>query len=190
MKTRRQFGKWVLKGGLLIPFIAPAVARSATILIHGPRINSAVPQYYYPFSFDSTSFTSSQSGIVGYHVGAPVIAGATGTCTKIGCRLQDIDSITNFIVCLYSNAGALLAGTTGATDGSFAAKWYDVTISQAVVASTTYRILFSVDDNDTLEYGAAGQDGYYTEDDYSGTCVSSPTFNADTGFCHSVRLFV
>ncbi len=40
--NRRAFGKWVLKGGLLVPFSAPVMARAASILIPGPAISGAV----------------------------------------------------------------------------------------------------------------------------------------------------
>jgi hypothetical protein len=148
--TRRQFGRWVLKGGVLVPLVAPVVARGITIVVRGPRrpppaggggdfitgqtLGTARNDFAGCVGFE---FTVGGSSVSVTHVARWVISGNSNSHTTYLCDASG-NILTN---------GSVSINTSGAPVGFlFVALPATVVLS----ASTTYALL-------TEETGSADQ---------------------------------
>lgn len=138
--TRRQFGKWIVKGGILVPFVAPIIPRAATIIVRGPVIAAAAggaPTWYDAIAPGSTD-TTNPFNI--YQQAQPVVAGQSGNCTKLRIRAAFGNSDAAKMA-LYDSSLNLLSNGLNSNVGAVSDAWCEVNItSQAVTNGLTYWI--------------------------------------------------
>lgn len=70
MISRRQFGKWVMKGGILVPFVRAPIVRAATI-INPYQFAAAAPSYSFVENFETPTTGYDNSGWTTYGSGNP-----------------------------------------------------------------------------------------------------------------------
>lgn len=145
--------------------------------------------YYYSGKSES-SFTSYESPPDPYDVGVPITL-PTGTCTKLGWKIDDLGSATNVKLGIRNASGTLLSECVGASRGVSGAYYFECTLSQAVTAGT-YLISGQPQSKSIRIYIDTDANGLYWYCTYANSIYKTDanTGSSDTGHLHGVRAYV
>lgn len=181
---------WLKRAGLFVPALFAIGRSKADTLAAGPitRTIASGSQYFYPYSYGESDFSSTTALTSSFRVGSVLTCGTTGTCTKIGAKLNNANAAINIRLCLYAADDTSLAGGTVQSPASASTQWVDVTINQAVTAATVYQLIWVPES--ALSGGIEiSSEGVYTSDAYGGSCLASNPA-ANPAFCIGVRMYV